>query len=92
MFLALLHTLETGDDGLDSYVKQLTGDRSELMRALRRTCLDADKGLDDAERQTIVTITSTAEQIFFLLSKLSKECIESRTSPSPRIAEGAGAG
>ena len=75
--LSLLHAIDTGDEDFWTFSKELTGDRSELMRKMRNEYWKTDPPLDDAQHSRVIAITSSVEQIFFLLSKLVKELDDS---------------
>ena len=77
VFLSLLHAIDTGDEDFWTFSKELTGDRSELMRKMRNEYWKTAPPLDDAQHSRVIAITSSVEQIFFLLSKLVKELDDS---------------
>ena len=64
VFLSLLHAIDTGDEDFWTFSKELTGDRSELMRKMRNEYWKTDPPLDDAQHSRVIAITSSVEQIF----------------------------
>lgn len=73
VFLSLLDAIDTGDEDFWTFAKELTGDRSELMRKMRGEYWETEPPLDDAQRSHVIAITNAVEQVFFLLSKLVQE-------------------
>ena len=73
VFLALDHAMEGDDEMSWDIAKGLSGDRGETMRRLRGKYLEPDLQLDKAALLNVVLITNTAEDIFFLLSKLEED-------------------
>ena len=59
------------DHGLSA--EELLGDRRELMRAVRTRYLGAESSLSADERTSVVRITSIAEHVFLLLTRLACE-------------------
>ena len=73
VLVALLDALETNDE-LSWYIaRQLTRDRSEIMRKIRNEYLEMDPPLRKSELLNILLITNTVEEVFFLLSKLESD-------------------
>ena len=79
VFLVMLHALETGDEDIHLTLRQLTDDRSEMMRRIRDSYLEAISPLDDAGRANVHKLVSMAEQTFFLLSKLAHDFHDARS-------------
>ena len=52
---------------------QLTGDRSDLLRRIRSRYISAETYLGEAAQADILSVTNTATEIFFLLSRLTEE-------------------
>ena len=73
VFLVMFHALATNDGDLRLMTKQLTDDRSTMMRKIRDSYLDATPSLDDVERANVYKMMSMTEQVFYLLSKLAHE-------------------
>ena len=73
VLLSLLDALETNDE-LSWYVaRQLTRDRGAMMRKIRNEYLEMDPPLGKSELLSILLITNTVEEVFFLLSKLESD-------------------
>ena len=55
--------------------RELTDDRSEVLRKLRSTYISQEdpSSLSDATQANILKVTNTAGEIFFLLSRLLRE-------------------
>lgn len=81
VFLQLLDAVEDGDSHDWTTAKELTGDRSEMMREIRNKHHSADPSLDNGQRGRVIRITNAVEQIFFLLSKLVHEFDASPSLP-----------
>ena len=73
VLLAIIHSLDPRHEDLRPIVKQLTGAQGETLRKVRDSYLDAIPPLDDAARARIYKLASTAEQVFYLLSKVKHE-------------------
>ena len=73
VFLALDHAMEGDDETSWDIAKGLSGDRGETMRRLRGKYLEPDLKLDKSDLLNVVLTTNTAEDIFFLLSKLEED-------------------
>ena len=54
-------------------VVQITGDRSELLRRIRSRYISNETSLSDTAQADFLTATNTAAEIFFLLSRLTRE-------------------
>ncbi len=81
VFLQLLDAVEDGDRHDWATAKELTGDRSEMMREIRNKHHSVDPSLDNGQRGRVIRITNAVEQIFFLLSKLVHEFDASPSLP-----------
>ena len=73
VFLTMVQSLETGDEDLWQMVKDIMGDRSDVLREIRTAYLETGQNPENPQHVEIVTITNAAEQIFFLLLKLVQE-------------------
>ena len=73
VFLALDHAMEGDDETSWDIAKVVSSDRGEIMRGLRGKYMEADLNLDKSELLNVVLVTNTAEDIFFLLSKLEED-------------------
>ncbi len=73
VFLAFDHAMESEDESAWNIANALSGDRGEIMRRLRGRYLEADLNLDKSDLLNVVLVTNTAEDIFFLLSKLEED-------------------
>ena len=73
VLLSMLHAVETGDKDAWKLAKKLTGNRRKQMSTMRRRYLEMEQFLDDRQRAQLITVTNSAEQTFFLLSKLAQE-------------------
>ena len=73
VFLALDHAMEGDDEMSWDIARGLSGDRGETMRRLRGKYLEPDLRLDKSDLLNVVLVTNTAEDIFFLLSKLEED-------------------
>lgn len=61
-------------------ITQLTGDRSQMLRDIRARYISAETSLSEAAQADILAVTNTATEIFFLLSRLTREM-----HPSPTV-------
>ena len=73
VFLALDHAMESDDETSWDVANALSGDRGEIMRRLRGKYMESDLKLDRAALLDVVLVTNTAEDTFFLLSKLEED-------------------
>ena len=73
VLLALAEAVESDDGMTWELVRQLTGDRGEMMRTLRMQYLEMDPPLPKLELINVLLITNAVEETFFLLSKIEKE-------------------
>ena len=60
---------------------QLTGDRSQLLSRIRTDYTSGDSSISDTTQASILKVTNTAVEIFFLLSRLTRE-IDGSPTPS----------
>ena len=74
VLLSLIDAMETDDRIAWEFAKQLTGDRGTMMRKMREQFLEMDPPLPKLELLNVLLITNAVEEIFFLLSKMEKEC------------------
>ena len=79
---SVLDAVETSSEDRWMYLKELTGDRSELMRKMRNEYSKTAPSPDAAQLSRVVTITNSVEQVLFLLSKLVQEFDASSTLSS----------
>ncbi len=86
VLLAVLDAIETGGEDRWMYMKELTGDRRELMRRIRNEYSQTEPPLGAAQLSQVITITNSVEQVLFLLSKLVQE-LESSSAFSTRDLE-----
>ena len=73
VLLSMVDALESDDPMSWDLVRQLTGDRSEMMRRFRMQYLEVDPPLHKLEMITVLLITNSVEEAFFLFSKMEKE-------------------
>ena len=73
VFLALDHAMESDDEASWDIASALSGGRGEIMRRLRGKYLESDLKLKKSDLLNVVLATNTAEDIFFLLSKLEED-------------------
>ena len=78
-FLALERAMEGEDETSWDIAKRLSGDRGEIMRKLRGKYMETGLKLDKSDLVNVALATNTAEDIFFLLSKLEEDL-----NPYPR--------
>ena len=82
VLLSLVDALESDDAMSWEIAKQLTGDRSDMMRRLRIQYLEIDPPLRKLELINVLLITNSVEEAFYLFSKIEKEF-----HPNSRIEE-----
>ena len=71
------------DDPTDrALAKNLTGDRGEMMRDLRKRFLQQDPPLQRGDLVNVLLITNSVEETFFLFSKIEKELDPASDVPS----------
>ena len=73
VLLSLVDAMESDDTMSWNIVKQLTGDRGEMMRKVRTHYLELDPPLGKLDLIDVLLITNAVEEAFFVLSKLEKE-------------------
>ena len=73
MLLSLVDALESDDAMSWEIARQLTGDRSDMMRRLRIQYLEIDPPLRKLELINVLLITNSVEEAFYLFSKIEKE-------------------
>ena len=73
VLLSLVDALESDDAMSWEIARQLTGDRSDMMRRLRIQYLEIDPPLRKLELINILLITNSVEEAFYLFSKIEKE-------------------
>ena len=61
---------------------QITGARSELLQRIRGDYISGDIPQSDTVQASILKVTSTAGEIFFLFSRLTQEMEESLIRPA----------
>ena len=81
VILIMCHSLESRHEDLRPTVRQLTDDRSAMMRRVRDSYLDATPSLGDAERANVYKLMSLTDQTFYLLLKLAYEFHDSPDLP-----------
>ncbi len=83
--MAMIEAMEIDDEASWEMARKLTGDRHEVMRAIRAEYLESNPPLMKPELLNVLLITNAVEEIFFLMSKL-----EADLNPFPRVREGQG--
>ena len=73
VLLALVDAMDSDDPMTWDLTRELTGDRSEMMRDLRSRYLEWDPPLQHLELIHVLLITNSVEEAFFLFSKMEKE-------------------
>ena len=73
VLLALVDAMDSDDPMTWDLTRELTGDRSEMMRGLRTRHLEWDPPLQHIELIHVLRITNSVEEAFFLFSKTEKE-------------------
>ena len=73
VLLSLVDALESDDAMSWEIARQLTGDRSDMMRRLRIQYLEIDPPLRKLELINVLLITNSVEEAFYLFSKIEKE-------------------
>ncbi len=73
VFLAFDDALKEGDPTSWNITRTLCGDRGETMRRLRSQYTESNLDLEKSDLLTVFLVTNTAEDIFFLLSKLEED-------------------
>ena len=73
VLLSLVDAMESDDRVTWELTRELTGDRSEMMRDIRTRYLAWDPPLQKVELLNVLLITNAVEEAFFLFSKMEKE-------------------
>ena len=73
VLLSLVDALESDDAMSWEIARQLTSDRSDMMRRLRIQYLEIDPPLRKLELINVLLITNSVEEAFYLFSKIEKE-------------------
>ena len=73
VFQSLIHAMRSRDREAWALARELAGDRSELMRTMRRKYGATAMLLDGPSRSRVMGVTNTVEHVFFLVSKLVQE-------------------
>ena len=73
VLLSLADAMDSGDAVSWDMARQLTGDRSTMMRKVREQFLEADPPLSKLDLINFLLITNTVEEVFFVLSKIETE-------------------
>ena len=73
VLLSLVDAMENDDRMSWDIVKQLTGDRGEMMREVRTHYLELDPPLRKLEQIDVLLITNAVEETFYVLSKVQQE-------------------
>ena len=73
VLLALVDAMDSDDPMTWDITRELTGDRSEMMRDLRTRHLEWDPPLPHLELINVLLITNSVEEAFFLFSKMENE-------------------
>lgn len=73
VLLSLVEAMESDDRMTWELTRNLTGDRSEMMRNIRAHYLEWEPPLERLELINVLLITNAAAEAFFLLSKMQTE-------------------
>ena len=73
VLLSLVDAMDSDDQVTWELTRELTGDRSEMMRDIRARYLAWDPPLQKVELLNVLLITNAVEESFFLFSKMEKE-------------------
>ena len=73
VLLSLVEAMESDDRMTWDLTRNLTGDRSEMMRNIRAHYLEWEPPLERLELINVLLITNAAAEAFFLLSKMQTE-------------------
>ena len=73
VLLSLVDAMDSDDPMTWDITRELTGDRSEMMRDLRSRYLERDPPLQHLELIHVLLITNAVEEAFFLFSKMEME-------------------
>ncbi len=71
--LVIIDGLTSPDPESWATIRQLTRDRSELLREIRSSYLSSEPPPDEAVQVTILKVTNTTGEIFFLFARLTQE-------------------
>ena len=82
-FMAMIEAMEIDDEPSWEMARKLTGDRHEVMRAVRAEYLESNPPLMRSELLNVLLVTNAVEEIFFLMSKLEEDL-----NPFPRVGKG----
>lgn len=74
VLLALIDAMQSDDAASWKMVTQLTGDRGQMMRNVRTRYMELDPPLKERDLIDVLLITNAVEKVFFVLSKLEREC------------------
>ena len=73
VLLSLVDAMESDDPMTWELASRLTGDRSEMMRAMRARYLEWEPPLQRVDLLNVLLITNAVEESFFLFSKMGEE-------------------
>lgn len=74
VLICLIEAVQTDDDDLWSYVRHLTAERGEPMRKVRTVYASGDGATrGEGESGSFIAVTSSVEQVFLILGKLTEE-------------------
>ena len=84
--LVIIDGLTSPDPESWATIRQLTRDRSELLRQIRSNYLSSEPPPGEALQVTILKVTNTTGEIFFLFARLTQEMTASQTTADPSPA------
>lgn len=73
VLLSLVDAMESDDPMTWDLTRKLTGDRSEMMRAIRSRYLEWEPPLQLVDLSNVLLITNVVEESFFIFSKMEEE-------------------
>ena len=73
VLLSLIDAMDSGDEWSWRIARELTGDRSTMMRKLRAHYLECEPPLGSADAVNVLRITNTVEELFIVLSGIEAE-------------------
>ena len=73
MVLVILDALNSGNAEQWSEVRKLTEDRTELLRRFQNAYLEQHVSLNETERLNTLKAINAAGEIFYLLSRITRE-------------------
>ena len=73
VLLSLVDAMESNDPMTWELASRLTGDRSEMMRAMRARYFEWEPPLQRVDLLNVLLITNAVEESFFLFSKMGEE-------------------